>query len=59
MDPTRVKSPIELELLERARTLIPALQSRSAQADKDCKLPDATVRDLQATGLLRALQPKA
>ena len=59
MDPTRVKSPIELELLERARTLIPALQSRSAQADKDCKLPDATVRDLQETGLLRALQPKA
>lgn len=31
MDPTRVKSPIELELLERARTLIPVLQSRSAQ----------------------------
>ncbi|MBM1186388.1 acyl-CoA dehydrogenase family protein [Pseudomonas lundensis] len=59
MDPTRVKSPIELELLERARTLIPALQSRSVQADKDCKLPDATVRDLQETGLLRALQPKA
>ena len=50
MDPTRVKSPIELELLERARTLIPALQSRSAQADKDCKLPDATVRDLQESG---------
>ena len=58
MDPNREKSPIELELLQRARDLIPALKSRSAQADKDCKLPDATVRDLQAAGLLRALQPK-
>ena len=47
MDQIREKSPIELELLQRARDLIPALKSRSAQADKDCKLPDETVREMQ------------
>ena len=50
MDQIREKSPIELELLQRARNLIPALKSRSAQADKDCKLPDDTVRDMQEAG---------
>ena len=58
MDQIREKSPIELELLQRARNLIPALKSRSAQADKDCKLPDETVREMQEAGLFRALQPK-
>ncbi len=55
MDQIREKSPIELELLERARNLIPALKSRSAQADKDCKLPDETVRDMQEAGLFSRL----
>ncbi|MEC4239295.1 acyl-CoA dehydrogenase family protein [Pseudomonas sp. DSV-1] len=58
MDQIREKSPIELELLQRARNLIPALKSRSVQADKDCKLPDETIRDMQEAGLFRALQPR-
>jgi 3-hydroxy-9,10-secoandrosta-1,3,5(10)-triene-9,17-dione monooxygenase len=58
MEHMREKSPLEIELIERARRLIPALKARAAQADQDCKLPDATVADLQEAGLFRALQPR-
>lgn len=55
----RVKTPQEIELIECARRMIPALKSRAAQADRDFKVPVETVAELQAAGLLRALQPKA
>lgn len=58
MEHMREKSALELELIERARRLIPALKARSAQADRDCKLPEETIRDLQEAGLFRALQPR-
>lgn len=55
----REKTQDECDLLERARSLVPALKARTAQAEKDLKVPEETVAELQAAGLLRALQPKA
>lgn len=47
-----------LALIERARAMIPQLAARAAQAETDGKVPDETVRELAAAGLLRVLQPK-
>src|SRR3989344_9329248 len=59
MHSMREKTQDERDLLERARSLVPALKARSAQADKDLKVPVESVVELQSAGLLRALQPKA
>jgi 3-hydroxy-9,10-secoandrosta-1,3,5(10)-triene-9,17-dione monooxygenase len=59
MHSIREKTQDERELLERARSLVPALKARTAQADKDLKVPVESVVELQSTGLLRALQPRA
>ena len=53
------KTPQELELIERARSLVPKLKARAAQADRDYKVPVETVQEMQELGLFRALQPKA
>ncbi|MCU1760264.1 flavin-dependent monooxygenase [Pseudomonas sp. 14P_8.1_Bac3] len=55
----REKTQDECDLLERARRLVPVLKSRTAQADKDLKVPVESVIELQSAGLLRALQPRA
>lgn len=55
---TREKSQKELELLEAARKLIPALKARAEQADRELKVPDETVADMQEAGLFQAMQPK-
>lgn len=55
---TRVKSQKELELLEAARKLVPALKARAEQADREMKVPDETVADMQEAGLFQAMQPK-
>ena len=55
----REKTPQELELIERARSLVPKLKARAAQADRDYKVPVETVQEMQELGLFRALQPKA
>jgi 3-hydroxy-9,10-secoandrosta-1,3,5(10)-triene-9,17-dione monooxygenase len=55
----REKTQDERDLLERARRLVPALKARTAQADKDLKVPVESVVELQDAGLLRALQPRA
>ncbi|EJM69487.1 acyl-CoA dehydrogenase family protein [Pseudomonas sp. GM55] len=59
MHSMREKTQDERDLLERARRLVPALKARTAQADKDLKVPVESVLELQSAGLLRALQPRA
>ncbi|MGW8466731.1 acyl-CoA dehydrogenase family protein [Pseudomonas sp. CLCA07] len=59
MQSMREKTQDERDLLERARRLVPALKARTAQADKDLKVPQESVAELQSAGLLRALQPRA
>ena len=59
MHSMREKTQDERDLLERARSLVPALKARTAQADKDLKVPVESVVQLQSAGLLRALQPRA
>lgn len=59
MDSMREKTREEIELIERARRMVPALKSRTAQADRELKVPDETIGELQEAGLLRALQPRA
>jgi 3-hydroxy-9,10-secoandrosta-1,3,5(10)-triene-9,17-dione monooxygenase len=44
-------------LIERARSLIPALRQRSAQTQSLRKLPDETVADYKRLELTRCLQP--
>src|SRR4051812_3954990 len=44
-------------LIERARSLIPALRQRSKQATADRRLPKETIADFQRLGLTRCLQP--
>jgi 3-hydroxy-9,10-secoandrosta-1,3,5(10)-triene-9,17-dione monooxygenase len=59
MHSMREKTQDERDLLERARRLVPALKARTAQADKDMKVPQESIAELQSAGLLRALQPRA
>ena len=45
-------------LINRARALVPALKERAERAERDLKIPDETIADLQEAGLFRVLQPK-
>ncbi len=44
-------------LIERARSLVPALRQRSAQTQSLRKLPDETIADYKRLELMRCLQP--
>jgi len=44
-------------LIERARSLVPALRQRSKQATAERRLPKETIDDFQRLGLTRCLQP--
>jgi 3-hydroxy-9,10-secoandrosta-1,3,5(10)-triene-9,17-dione monooxygenase len=44
--------------LDRVRELLPALRDRARHAEQIRRLPDETVKDFLAAGLLRCLQPK-
>jgi len=44
-------------LLARARDLVPGLRERAAETEALRRLPDATIADLQSTGLFHAYQP--
>lgn len=46
------------EALGRARSLVPALRERAARAEAARALPAETIADLNASGLLRSMQPK-
>ena len=44
-------------LIERARSLVPALRQRSAQTAAERRLPQATIDDFRRLELTRCLQP--
>lgn len=48
----------EHEVLAAVRELLPALRGRAAEAESQRKVPSASVKELQATGVLRLLQPR-
>jgi 3-hydroxy-9,10-secoandrosta-1,3,5(10)-triene-9,17-dione monooxygenase len=50
--------PTSAQLIARVRALVPVLAERSAEAEAERCLPDATIADMQAAGLVRVLQPK-
>jgi 3-hydroxy-9,10-secoandrosta-1,3,5(10)-triene-9,17-dione monooxygenase len=47
------------QYLGRVRALVPALRERALACEALRRLPDETLEDFQANGLLRALQPKS
>lgn len=55
---TRERTQKELEMLDAARKLVPVLRQRAEQADRELKIPDETVADMQEAGLFQAMQPK-
>ena len=46
------------ELVERARALVPALRSRTAETDELARLPDATVADLERARFFDMMVPE-
>jgi len=46
------------EAIDRARALVPVLRERAAAAEAERTMPAETIADLNASGLLRTLQPK-
>ncbi|SFU14264.1 acyl-CoA dehydrogenase family protein [Pseudomonas marincola] len=55
---TRERTKKEIELLEAARKMIPALRARAEQADRELKIPDETIADMQEAGFFQVMQPK-
>lgn len=47
------------EVLAAVRALAPALRERGAEAESLRKVPEASIKELAATGFFRLLQPKA
>jgi hypothetical protein len=48
-----------VELLHRAQKLRPGLLARQAEAERLRRLPEVTIHEFQAAGILRAIQPVA
>jgi alkylation response protein AidB-like acyl-CoA dehydrogenase len=57
MNDAMTGKPASEILIERARSLIPALRQRAPQAAADRKLPQETIDDFRRLGLTRCLQP--
>lgn len=51
-------APTKAEMIARAEALLPALRERSADAEKNRRMSDETVREFRAAGLPKILQPK-
>jgi 3-hydroxy-9,10-secoandrosta-1,3,5(10)-triene-9,17-dione monooxygenase len=51
-------TPERTELIEKARALVPRLRERSAQTNRDRKLPDETIAELRESGLLDVRRPR-
>lgn len=51
-------TPEAIKLLESARALAPILASRSLDAERAGMVPVETIKDMQAAGLFRVLQPR-
>lgn len=54
---TVAEKPSREELLVRAERLVPVLRERSARAESLGRVPDETIADLSASGLLRICRP--
>lgn len=52
------KTPTKEEMIARAEAMLPALRERSAEAEKNRRLPDETVAEFRAAGFPKILQPK-
>jgi 3-hydroxy-9,10-secoandrosta-1,3,5(10)-triene-9,17-dione monooxygenase len=50
--------PEPATLVARARAMIPALRARAAQAERDRKVPDETIREMLEAGFFNILKPK-
>ena len=48
---------IEIDVVERARALIPSLAARSTETTQNRRVPDETIEDFRRAGLFRVLQP--
>jgi 3-hydroxy-9,10-secoandrosta-1,3,5(10)-triene-9,17-dione monooxygenase len=46
------------QILSRVQELLPTIRARAADAERDRRLPEATVKELKEIGLVRQLQPK-
>jgi len=46
------------DAIARARSLVPALRARAADAEKARVMPQETIAELHASGILRSMQPK-
>ncbi|POX42216.1 flavin-dependent monooxygenase [Streptomyces sp. Ru73] len=46
-------------VLAAVRELAPALRERAAEAERLCRVPDASVKEIEETGFFRLLQPRA
>jgi 3-hydroxy-9,10-secoandrosta-1,3,5(10)-triene-9,17-dione monooxygenase len=50
--------PTQVDMIARARALIPALAARAAQGERDRCIAKETIADMQAAGLFRVLQSR-
>ena len=56
---TSTQSPHERDdVMSSARHIAARLGARAAQADSDCRIPDATIAEMKAVNLFRLLQPR-
>ncbi|MEU1628508.1 3-hydroxy-9,10-secoandrosta-1,3,5(10)-triene-9,17-dione monooxygenase oxygenase subunit [Streptomyces sp. NPDC020096] len=49
----------EHQVLAAVRVLEPAVRERATEAERLCRIPEATINDLAAAGVFRLLQPRA
>jgi 3-hydroxy-9,10-secoandrosta-1,3,5(10)-triene-9,17-dione monooxygenase len=54
---TLVKSDERAAVLDQARALVPVLAARSADTERNRRIPDETIADFHRAGLFRVLQP--
>ncbi len=48
---------VEIDVVERARALVPSLLARSTETTQNRRVPDETIEDFRRAGLFRVLQP--
>jgi 3-hydroxy-9,10-secoandrosta-1,3,5(10)-triene-9,17-dione monooxygenase len=53
-----VTIPSSEEMVGRARALIPVLRKRAPHGERERRLPEETIADMQMAGLFKVLQPK-
>ena len=56
---TQGKVPTHAQMIVRAEALLPRLRERSADAERNRRLPDETVDEFRAAGFHRILQPRS